>query len=384
MSDTSTLSRLCGGAHVPVRARAAARGSVRGAGAATCASGGQLGNSQSPWTTGTRGANASACCTQRPPPPPPPHTQHPPTRTQHTHSTHTAHTQHTHSTHTAHTQHTQPSTHTHPQHTHTPELGVKVDAARAQPAVLEQHAHQQRGLTRVGQELVRVPPRLRVACCGAAACGDGVCVCVCARVCVCVCVCLVGGQHARGPYSGSGTRWHNKLLATPAASSHSSHAALGAPVFASMLPSTPLMRAVSSSCSQLWPAHWCAWQLPVHVHVPIACVRADAKGGCACMCTCGSCSSRRRLQAASKPPHTPAHPPESVAWLHSMLSLKSSMRLYLRRKEMVVAASQSYWCLVGSCAACFKGVGCVARACVCVMCMCMRMCMCMCVAWRPC
>jgi hypothetical protein len=25
------------------------------------------------------------------------------------------------------------------------------------------------------------------------------------------------------------------------------------------------------------------------------------------------------------------------------------MRLYLRRKLMVVAASQSYWCLVGSC-----------------------------------
>ena len=41
--------------------------------------------------------------------------------------------------------------------------------------------------------------------------------------------------------------------------------------------------------------------------------------------------------------------PDSVAWLHSMLSLYSLMRLYFRRKLTVVAASQSYWCFVGSC-----------------------------------
>lgn len=37
-----------------------------------------------------------------------------------------------------------------------------------------------------------------------------------------------------------------------------------------------------------------------------------------------------------------------MAWLHSMLSLNSPSRPYVRRKFMVVAASQSYWCLVGS------------------------------------
>jgi hypothetical protein len=33
------------------------------------------------------------------------------------------------------------------------------------------------------------------------------------------------------------------------------------------------------------------------------------------------------------------NPPDSVAWLHSMFSLKSFSRPYLRRKPMVVAAS---------------------------------------------
>ena len=37
-----------------------------------------------------------------------------------------------------------------------------------------------------------------------------------------------------------------------------------------------------------------------------------------------------------------------MAWLHSMLSLNSPSRPYVRRKFMVAAASQSYWCLVGS------------------------------------
>jgi len=40
--------------------------------------------------------------------------------------------------------------------------------------------------------------------------------------------------------------------------------------------------------------------------------------------------------------------PASVAWLHSTLSLKSFSRPYARRKAIVVATSQSYWCLVGS------------------------------------
>ena len=40
--------------------------------------------------------------------------------------------------------------------------------------------------------------------------------------------------------------------------------------------------------------------------------------------------------------------PASVAWLHSTLSLKSFSRPYARRNAIVVATSQSYWCLVGS------------------------------------
>lgn len=37
-----------------------------------------------------------------------------------------------------------------------------------------------------------------------------------------------------------------------------------------------------------------------------------------------------------------------VAWLNSRFSLKSSIRPYSRRKPMQVAASKSYWCLLGS------------------------------------
>lgn len=154
-----------------------------------------------------------------------------------------------------------------------------------------------------------------------------------------------------------------------------------------MLPSTPLMRAVSNSCSQLWPigqqrshTRGAAQDGTQHntalsttptnkQHVaPLAQVSrvTPNKSFIAprAVCQARACPLppfTHHKQTAGRlresPTHT-THTPESVAWLHSMLSLKSSISLYLRRKPVVVAASQSYWCLVGS-----YRCGCV---CVCV------------------
>jgi hypothetical protein len=117
--------------------------------------------------------------------------------------------------------------------TNTPDFGVKVDAAAAQAAILDDHTHEQRCLAWVGQELVSVPPNLGVTC-----------------VAMCVCACVsVGGGGRRGSACSLGAQ-------SPHTASQPASQPV-TPVLASTLPSTPLTRAVSSSCSQLWPVVVC-------------------------------------------------------------------------------------------------------------------------------
>jgi hypothetical protein len=161
-----------------------------------------------------------------------------------------------------------------------------------------------------------------------------------------------------------------------------SHPVCGSPVLASTLPNMPLSAAVCSSCSQLWPgggaggdreqgarrqhnvfsrgwwhdrqggmlrggstavrtitlptscighcsARWHPILATVHLHAVSAQEHIPVRGT-------RSCHQHPQVQAE---PHQGLTPPDSVAWLHSMFSLKSLSSPYLRRKPMVVAAS---------------------------------------------